>query len=510
MTEAARRALARAGVFAVTSGSTAREPVHLLWAIALDDSEGAETLKRVGVGPEDLESVCALPLPAEVLIGMGSPWDADANPGRDYEDSAELRRVISLAAQAATAHGRQPEVGTGDLLWALGMVDSAASRALQDLEIQLPYPDAERGDAMTDPLAIDFRIDWGDSTAADQTATLRILDAAANRAREGLRVLEDYARFALDDAHLTKRLKECRHALREALAGLPSEALLRSRDTDRDVGTSISTSAESVRQSPAEVAHAGFKRAQEAIRSLEEFGKILSTTAAAKLERLRYELYTLEKGLALTEFNRREFDGRDLYLLATESLCATGLGPAVRSALAGGVDVVQLREKEMPERRLIDLGRRVREWTRDADALFIMNDRADLAVVTDADGVHVGQDELRVKEARAIVGPRRLVGVSTHTIEQARQAVLDGADYLGVGPVFPSATKSFDLLAGLDFVRQVAAEISLPWFAIGGINAENVASVVEAGARRIAVSHAILGAEDPSTAARLLREQLSH
>jgi thiamine-phosphate pyrophosphorylase len=131
-------------------------------------------------------------------------------------------------------------------------------------------------------------------------------------------------------------------------------------------------------------------------------------------------------------------------------------------------------------------------------------------VVTDADGVHVGQNELRVKEARAIVGPRRLVGVSTHTIEQARQAVLDGADYLGVGPVFASATKSFDSLAGLEFVRQVAAEISLPWFAIGGINAENIASVVAAGASRIAVSRAILGSEDPSAAARTLREQLLH
>jgi thiamine-phosphate pyrophosphorylase len=133
-----------------------------------------------------------------------------------------------------------------------------------------------------------------------------------------------------------------------------------------------------------------------------------------------------------------------------------------------------------------------------------MNDRADLAVVTEADGVHVGQNELSVKEARRIVGPHRLVGVSTHTIEQARQAVLDGADYIGVGPVFSSATKSFTSLAGLELVRQVAAEIALPWFAIGGINAENVGSVLDAGATRIAVSHAILSADDPEAAAKAL------
>ena len=171
--------------------------------------------------------------------------------------------------------------------------------------------------------------------------------------------------------------------------------------------------------------------------------------------------------------------------------------------------MVQLREKEMPERRLIDLGRRVRAWTREADALYLMNDRADLAVVTEADGVHVGQEELTVKEARQIVGPHRLVGVSTHTIEHARQAVLDGADYIGVGPVFPSATKPFASLAGLSFVRQVAAEISLPWFAIGGINLANAGSVVETGATRIAVSHAILSADDPEEAARELRRKVA-
>src|SRR5581483_6159439 len=123
--------------------------------------------------------------------------------------------------------------------------------------------------------------------------------------------------------------------------------------------------------------------------------------------------------------------------------------------------------------------RRVRLWTREANVRCIVNDRADLALLAETDGVHIGQADLSVKDARAIVGSKRLVGVSTHTIEQARQAVLDGADYLGVGPVFPSQTKKFDALAGLDFVSQVAREISLPWFAIGGINADNVEAVVE-------------------------------
>jgi thiamine-phosphate pyrophosphorylase len=507
VTEAARRALARAAALADRCSASSREPLHLLWAVALDDSEAAEALRGEGVTLERLEQLCPLPRPADAQ-GEDLAQEIQSRSS-DLPDSPDFRRVLAAAAQAATLRGRETEVGTGDLLTALGSVESAASRALAELNFRPQSVFGWQADSAQPPIDIDFQIDWREAPATDQTATFRILDAAANRAREGLRVLEDFARFALDDAHLTRRLKECRHALREALAKLPAEALLRSRDTQSDIGTTISTLAETVRKSPADVARAGFKRAQEAVRSLEEFGKLLSPVAAARFERLRYELYTLEKGLSLTEFNRRELEDRRLYLLATEALCPHGLGPAVRSALAGGVGIVQLREKEMPERRLLELGRRVRVWTREAGALFIMNDRPDLAVATDADGVHVGQDELPVKQARAIVGPHRLVGVSTHTLEQARQAVLDGADYIGVGPCFPSATKSFASLAGLDLVRQVAGEVSLPWFAIGGINQENIAAVVEAGATRIAVSQAILGADDPAAVAQTLGERLS-
>ena len=508
MTAAARRAVARSAQLAVSSGAPARAPIHLLWAVVLDESEASETLQRVGVTRERLEQLYPLPLPDDVLSADGQPTGEATVPSSEYADSSDFRRVLAAAGQAAAVRGSETEVGTGDLLSALASVESDASRALAELNVRLHTVSNGEADTAT-AIDIDFRIDWRDSTPADHTATLRIIDAAANRAREGLRVLEDFARFALDDAHLTRRLKGCRHALREALATFPAEALLRSRETQSDVGTTISTPAETVRADPADVARAACKRAQEALRSLEEFGKILSPIAAARFERLRYQLYTLEKSLALTTFSRRELANRRLYLLATESLCPRGLGPAVRAALAAGAAIVQLREKELPERRLVELGRRVRVWTREAEAVFIMNDRADLAVATDADGVHVGQDELPVKEARAIVGPHRLVGVSTHSIEQARQAVLDGADYLGLGPVFPSATKAFDSLAGLELVRQIAAEISLPWFAIGGINTENIAAVLEAGATRVAVSHAILSADDPGSVTSTLCERLN-
>jgi thiamine-phosphate pyrophosphorylase len=164
----------------------------------------------------------------------------------------------------------------------------------------------------------------------------------------------------------------------------------------------------------------------------------------------------------------------------------------------------------MTDRDLLSLAKRVRGWTREAGALFIMNDRPDLALLAGADGVHVGQDELSVSDARKIVGPDRLVGVSTHSIEQARRAVLDGADYLGVGPTYPSGTKNFttDEIAGLRFVQEVAAEITLPWFAIGGISAENIEQITATGAQRIAVSGCVCNTQDVRQAARQLRNHL--
>src|SRR5437660_7098545 len=120
-------------------------------------------------------------------------------------------------------------------------------------------------------------------------------------------------------------------------------------------------------------------------------------------------------------------------------------------------------------------------WTRKANVLFIMNDRPDLARLAEADGVHLGQEELPVKDARRIVGPDALIGVSTHNLDQVRRAVLDGASYIGVGPTFPSGTKEFAEFPGLDFVRWVAEETSLPAFVIGGVTLENVAEVAAAG-----------------------------
>lgn len=333
----------------------------------------------------------------------------------------------------------------------------------------------------------------------------RVIDASGNRAREALRVVEDYARFVLDDRFLTEHLKSLRHELVTCLESLPRRHRIAGRETQVDVGAELSVSAQRDRRSTADLVAANFSRLVEALRSLEEFTKLVDLAAAAQFERLRYRAYTLERAVDITAQNIARLQRAQLYVLIDGSDSEGAFIRKVRGLVEAGVDVLQLRDKRLADRDLLGRARFLRELTAGTNTLFIMNDRPDLAAIAKADGVHIGQDEVTVKDARSIIGASGLIGVSTHAIEQARQAVLDGADYLGVGPVFVSPTKKFARFPGLDYVRAFHHEIRLPAFAIGGITLENVHEVIQAGARRIALASAITGDPSPAEAARAFR-----
>ena len=335
----------------------------------------------------------------------------------------------------------------------------------------------------------------------DRLAALRVIDAAANRAGEGLRVIEDYLRFVLDDRHLTAACKSLRHDLTEALDVFPAATRHAARDTLADVGTDVSLASEQARGDTAAVALASFKRVEQSLRSLEEYSKTFAAEAAARLEQLRYRAYTLERAVGLTRDSQSRLAHARLYVLIDGRASVEAFAELVRSLVLVGVGAIQLRDKRLADRALLARARLLAELTRDTRTLFILNDRPDLAVLAGADGVHVGQEELTVKDARRILGPGGLVGVSTHSLEQARAAVFDGASYLGVGPTFPSDTKQFAKLAGTELLREVQSEIRLPAFAIGGITLENLPSVLATGFTRVAVSGAIERAPDPAAAA---------
>ncbi len=345
--------------------------------------------------------------------------------------------------------------------------------------------------------------------AVDEPTLHRILDAAANRCREGLRVVEDFVRFGLDDSFLSRSLKELRHQITATLKHLRQEKWVSSRDTTHDVGTTTTTQSEVFRGTPVDVVRASMKRTEEALRSLEEYSKLIDADLSGRLEQSRYRFYTIEKAIEANLNSRERLADRRLYLLVSADNCRYGIETTVRDTVAKGVDIVQLREKSLPDRQLIDLAKHVRDWTYEHDALFIINDRPDIAIASGADGVHLGQDDLAIHEARKIAGSRMLIGMSTHNIDQAKEAIFAGADYLGVGPTFPSKTKAFNEFTGLDFVQEVAESTSLPWFAIGGIDLSNLGQVIEAGATRIAVSSTLCSAADPRGLTTELADRLA-
>jgi thiamine-phosphate pyrophosphorylase len=206
---------------------------------------------------------------------------------------------------------------------------------------------------------------------------------------------------------------------------------------------------------------------------------------------------------------RERLDRARLYLVAGARPGGRPLAGLLAAALAGGVDVFQLREKDAGDEELLGAARIARELCSAAGALLILNDRPDLVAAAGADGAHVGQDDMPVARARELAGPGALVGCSTHSPAQVDAAHADCADYLGVGPVHSTPTKPGRDPVGLELVRYAARTASRPWFAIGGIDARTVGSVVDAGAARIAVVRAVAEAEDPGAAAANLRAALA-
>jgi thiamine-phosphate pyrophosphorylase len=342
-----------------------------------------------------------------------------------------------------------------------------------------------------------------------RTSVFRILDASFNRAAEGLRVVEDYARFVLDDPFLTGETKLLRHDLAAAMEAVSSADRHAARDTQRDVGTAISAADEKRRNDAWDVCAASFKRTEQSLRSLEEYGKLVNAEFAGRIESLRYRVYTLEKAIDIGRSSRGRLAEVWLCVLVDGRKSASQFDELVRALVKAGVGLIQLRDKSLDDRELADRARQLVQLTRGSRTLSIVNDRADIAAAVHADGVHLGQEDLSVKDARTIVGTRMLVGVSTHNMSQARAAVLDGANYLGAGPTFPSTTKDFHAFAGLEYLREVSAEIRLPTFSIGGITAANLPEVLSAGIDRVAVGAAVADAKDPACAAGELLGMLS-
>lgn len=331
-------------------------------------------------------------------------------------------------------------------------------------------------------------------------AVCRILDANLDRAREGLRIIEEWCRFGLNNAEMAMKCKQ----LRQEVARWHGAQLRAARDTAGDLGTELTHPGEEVRSDITALLQANFCRVQEAMRVLEEYGKLYHPDMGSAFKQLRYRVYTLETGL-MSYSRIQRLDRAYLYLVTNprDNLLAT-----VEAALKGGVDIVQYRDKDAEDKARLRLAQSLRQLCSDYGALFLINDRVDLAMAVGADGVHLGQNDMPIGLARQLLGPGKLIGMSTTNPEEMERAIAADADYIGVGPVYETPTKPGKTAAGLDYVRYAAANATVPWFAIGGIDTNNIAEVVAAGAGRVAVVRSLVEAEQPTLVAQYLRSQL--
>ncbi|MER3475407.1 MAG: thiamine phosphate synthase [Leptolyngbya sp. ERB_1_2] len=333
-----------------------------------------------------------------------------------------------------------------------------------------------------------------------QPALYRILDANLDRAREGLRVIEEWCRFGLENVALTE---QCKH-WRQELAQWHQSELRTSRNTPDDPGTDLTHPQEAVRSSVEQVLQANFARIEEALRVLEEYGKVYRSEMASAIKQMRYQVYTLESQL-LSIHRRQLLQSSRLYLVTapTDNLFST-----VEAALQGGLTLVQYRDKEADDSVRFRTAEKLCQLCREYQALFIVNDRVDLALAVDADGVHLGQEDMPFEWARKLLGQHKIIGRSTHSPEELSRAIAEGADYVGVGPVYETPTKAGRPAAGLEYVHHAAKQCPIPWYAIGGIDTQNIHEVLAAGAERVSVVRAIMQSDQPTFATQFFVAQL--
>jgi thiamine-phosphate pyrophosphorylase len=332
---------------------------------------------------------------------------------------------------------------------------------------------------------------------------LRIIDANLNRLTEGLRVAEEYTRFVLTDAILSSSLKDIRHKALNIITPDQRKEMMKQRDSINDPGADEDET-RNRRKTTEEVAGVNLKRSAEALRVLEEYIKTIDAGKAAEFKELRFKVYEIEKRFALP---LKKLYESSLYIIITESLCKHPFEETVKMVLDGGADIIQIREKEKDAKDISVSAEGVRKIMKEYDALLVVNDRPDIARAVHADGVHVGQEDMTVSQARRIF-PGGLIGKSTHSAEQAGAAQKEEADYIGIGPVFTTGTKQGAEPIGIETAIEMSMKAEIPGFAIGGITRDSCKEILEAGFTRAAICSAVIGAENPRKEAEYFKSLL--
>ncbi|MBN1165428.1 MAG: thiamine phosphate synthase [Candidatus Krumholzibacteriota bacterium] len=330
-------------------------------------------------------------------------------------------------------------------------------------------------------------------SAEERKSILRILDANSNRCAEGLRVIEEMARFVIQDQKLLREIKDIRHAVRRNLEALSGGSYLY-RDSEHDVGGFFSSGSEKIRGSLESVSRANFLRAEEALRVLEELSKLLSATAAEHYKNLRFRLYTVEKSILSSPDPAVAWPVFPfLYAILDRSLVSgEKIGETAADLAEGGAGIIQYRAKTIDRAGKREDLLAVVPRLRGKGVPLVVNDDPELCRETGADGVHLGMSDPSPREARSVVGPGKLIGLTVHSLRELEETSLEEVDYLGLGAIYPTPTKPKVKPVGTGFISRVRTLTDLPLVAIGGINIFNLEEPLEAGADGVALLSALL------------------
>jgi len=327
----------------------------------------------------------------------------------------------------------------------------------------------------------------------------RTIDANINRISEGLRVLEDVARFMVNDAKIGIQLKTIRHDLLKSVRTL-NISMLSHRDVSNDYGAVVKESA--LRKDISSVVSANSRRVQEGLRVLEELSKLdqlKNIINPGIYKKARFSIYNIERSL-ISITTRKELSSKisGLYFIPdTDLLNGRDIIEVTSKAIDGGAGIIQLRDKRSDKNSVLETAYNLKALCARKGALFIINDYPDIALASDADGIHIGQSDLPVKVVRDLLPINKIIGCSADTVPCARKAQKDGADYIAVGAIFPTSTKYDIDVVGLKKLAQIKKSVEIPVVAIGGINRSNITETVKSGADSVAVISAILS--EPNT-----------
>jgi thiamine-phosphate pyrophosphorylase len=344
-----------------------------------------------------------------------------------------------------------------------------------------------------------------------ERSAYRIIDANFNRAREAIRVIEDYCRFTLNCTLLSNRAKDLRHRLSSCVSRLDSARLLAARDTPGDVGVGQTTDNVIVRNNLKDALTAACKRLPEALRVISETIRPENASLAEQIEQIRYAGYSLEKDVCLFTDTQTKFNSVRLYVIISSNLPAD-IFSLTEKCIAGGVDCLQLRAENINDDTYFAAAAEFTKICKTADIISIINDRVDIAVASAADGVHLGQNDLPVEQARKLQLVPLIIGKSTHSPAQLASAIAELPTYVSLGPVFATPTKPNTPPVTLDYIKLALPVLSgtgISHVAIGGITLDNIISVLKAGAKTIAVSSAVTNSPDPTSSCKNLKQKIT-